>query len=72
MTEKWDCQGRSIDLTGKKRLVVVDFDNTCMPSSILPLLISIVFRTPLPNRNLWSKNSIDQIFSDRFFLHGGW
>jgi hypothetical protein len=30
MTEKWDCEGRSIDLTGKKKLVVVDFDNTCM------------------------------------------
>jgi len=28
MTDKWDIQGRSIDLTGKKRLVVVDFDNT--------------------------------------------
>jgi len=29
MTEKWDIQGRSIDLTGKKKLIVVDFDNTC-------------------------------------------
>jgi hypothetical protein len=30
MTSKWDIQGRSIDLSGKKRLVVVDFDNTCI------------------------------------------
>jgi hypothetical protein len=29
MTEKWDSYGRSLDLTGKKRLVIVDFDNTC-------------------------------------------
>ena len=28
MTEKWDCESRSVDLTGKKRLVIVDFDNT--------------------------------------------
>jgi hypothetical protein len=30
MTDKWDCKGRSLDLTGKKKLVIVDFDNTRM------------------------------------------
>jgi len=35
MTDKWDIQGRSIDLTGKKRLVVVDFDNTRTLTSFL-------------------------------------
>jgi len=36
MTSKWDCNGRSIDLTGKKRLVVVDFDNTCAFLTCVP------------------------------------
>ena len=33
MTSQWDCQGRSVDLTGKKKLIVVDFDNTCIDKS---------------------------------------
>lgn len=29
MTSKWDFKGRSVDLTEKSKLVVIDFDNTC-------------------------------------------
>jgi len=28
MTSKWDFNGRSVDLTEKSKLVIIDFDNT--------------------------------------------
>lgn len=74
MTDKWDCQGRSIDLTGKKKLVIIDFDNTrislrlCAQKQLTPL----VFRTPLPNGSLWSKDTYAEIMSHSFFVNGGW
>jgi len=72
MTNKWDIQGRSIDLTGKKRLVVVDFDNTCTFLESWWIWLRVVFQTPLPNTTLWQKDAYSAIMSDRTFVNGGW
>ena len=41
MTSKWDFHGRSVDLTDKTNLVIIDFDNTRAEPFNAPLIYSI-------------------------------
>lgn len=73
MTIEWDILGRPVDLNQKKKLVVVDFDNTCTILSLKCYKTNIpVFKTPVPNHMLWTKTAIGYIKSKSFFIEGGW
>ncbi|PWW80595.1 hypothetical protein C7212DRAFT_350020 [Tuber magnatum] len=57
---KWNAQDRTLpERTAVKAIHVYDFDNT-------------LFRSPLPNANIWHTSALGHLMNHDFFKNGGW